>query len=143
MIQKNFWIFVESYHNWEQDKKNNFNLIGMDSRKIELKGINGNDIFFTYITKLKKFSDCRRIISTELEVTPSLMKYDKNFPTSIKTEKIKILEMNKWLNYDLIKNELEIFATTTSPQLKLLNAPILISDYDAKTLLNYMMIKDV
>jgi len=143
MIQKNFWIFVESYHNWEQDKKNNFNLIGMDSRKIKLKGIKINDIFFTYITKLKKFSDCRRIISTELEVTPSLMKYDKNFPTSIKTEKIKILEMNKWLNYDLIKNELEIFATTTSPQLKLLNAPILISDYDAKTLLNYMMIKDV
>ena len=143
MIQKNFWIFVESYHNWEQDKKNNFNLIGMDSRKIELKGIKINDIFFTYITKLKKFSDCRRIISTELEVTPSLMEYDKNFPTSIKTEKIKILEMNKWLNYDLIKNELEIFATAISPQLKLLNAPILISDYDAKTLLNYMIIKDV
>ena len=51
MKQRNFWIFVESYHNWEQDKKNNFNLIGMDSRKIELKGINVNDIFFTYITK--------------------------------------------------------------------------------------------
>ena len=90
MKQRNFWIFVESYHNWEQDKKNNFNLIGMDSRKIELKGINVNDIFFTYITKLKKFSDCRRIISTELEVTPSLMEYDKNFPTSIKTEKINL-----------------------------------------------------
>ena len=143
MKQRNFWIFVESYHNWEQDKKNNFNLIGMDSRKIELKGINVNDIFFTYITKLKKFSDCRRIISTELEVTPSLMEYDKNFPTSIKTEKIKILEINKWLNYDLIKDELEIFATAISPQLKLLNAPISISDYDAERLLNYMMIKDI
>ena len=46
-------------------------------------------------------------------------------------------------DYDLIKNELEIFATAISPQLKLLNAPILISDYDAKTLLNNMMIKDV
>ena len=143
MKQRNFWIFVESYHNWEQDKKNNFNLIGMDSRKIELTGINVNDIFFTYITKLKKFSDCRRIISTELEVTPSLMEYDKNFPTSIKTEKIKILEINKWLNYDLIKDELEIFATAISPQLKLLNAPISISDYDAERLLNYMMIKDI
>ncbi len=143
MKQNKFWIFVESYHNWEQDKKNNFNLIGMDSRKLELKGINSNDIFFTYITKLKKFSDCRRIVSTELEETPNSVKYDKDFPTSIKTEKIKILEINKWLNYDLIKEELEIFATSISPQLKLLNAPILISDYDTEKLLGYMMIKNI
>ena len=28
------WIFVESYHNWQQDFKNNFKYLGIDVKKI-------------------------------------------------------------------------------------------------------------
>ena len=33
----NYWYFVESEHNWTQDKVNNFSHLGIDKKKFNLK----------------------------------------------------------------------------------------------------------
>ena len=134
------WIIVESLNNWKEDKKNNFKLIGINPKKIKQKKISNGDIFFTYISKIKKFSDCRRVISVETHETPSNINYDKDFPNCIKTEIVKELKEENWLELKLLLNSLEIFALTKSPQLKLLNAPTLINVYDSNQLLKLMKI---
>ena len=74
-----YWIVVESLNNWNEDKKNLFNLIGFDLNKIKTRGIQDGDIFFTYISKIMKFSDCRQIISVKPIVTPITSNYDRKF----------------------------------------------------------------
>lgn len=139
----NKWIFVESYYNWSQDKINNFKFIGINQKKLIQKKISDGDIFFTYISKVKKFSDCRRILSSNSIDTPLNYKYDKHFPKCISTEIIKELRDDEWLDLTRIFGSLEIFSTVSSPQLKLLNAPTLINDYDAGKLCEFMNIKEM
>jgi len=136
------WIFVERLENWNEDKKNSFKYIGIDLKKLNQGKISSGDIFFTYISKIKKFSDCRRIVSAESESTPSSFNYNKKYPHCIKTKIIKELDQKDWLDLNVIKDLLEIFVTSKSPQLKLLNAPTEIYQFDRDQLLKFMKIKN-
>jgi hypothetical protein len=136
------WIFVESLENWNEDKKNGFKYIGIDLKKLNKRKISAGDIFFTYISKEKKFSDCRIIVSAKSELTPNSFNYSKKYTNCIKTKIIKQLEQKNWLDFEGIKDLLEIFATSKSPQLKLLNAPTQINKFDRDQLIKLMKINN-
>jgi len=124
------WIFVESYHNWSEDYKNNFKYMGILENKFKLKNISIDDKIFTYISKIKKFSDVRKVIDVDLFETPDEYSYDKVFKKSLKTKLVKLLDKEKWVNFSSISKELEVFALSTSPANKLLNAPIKLENHD-------------
>lgn len=82
---KNFWLFVESDHNRKQDEINGYNNLGILESKLRRLKFNKGDIIFTYISKIKKFSDIREIISDKIVKLPPQFKYDKNFDLSLQT----------------------------------------------------------
>ena len=134
------WIFVESLHNWEVDKKNNFEFIGIKENKFRLRNILYGDKIFVYISKIKKFSDVRKVVDNKLHDKPTNYNYDKEFKKSLKTEIIRLLDKECWLDFTIIAKELEVFNKSTSPANKLLNAPIKIDSYDYSILKNHFKI---
>ena len=130
------WIFVESYHNWQQDFKNNFKYLGIDVKKFQLKKPKKGDQIFTYISKIKKISDQREILSDEILDTPDGFNYDKIFTKCIPTKLVKLLPEENWIKLDEVINKLELFVTSKSPGLKLLNAPLKLNSFDLKILSN-------
>ncbi len=130
------WIFVESYHNWQQDFKNNFKYLGIDVKKFQLKKPKKGDQIFTYISKIKKISDQREILSDEIVDTPDGFNYDKIFTKCIPTKLVKLLPEENWIKLDEVINKLELFVTSKSPGLKLLNAPLKLNSFDLKILSN-------
>ena len=130
------WIFVESYHNWQQDFKNDFKYLGIDVKKFQLRKPNKGDQIFTYISKIKKISDQREILSDEIVDTPDGFNYDKIFTKCIPTKLVKLLPEENWIKLDEVINKLELFATSKSPGLKLLNAPLKLNSFDSKILSN-------
>ena len=137
----NNWIFVESFFNWENDFQNKFEFLGMRLDVFKNKKFENNDKIFTYITKLKKFSDLKKITNNEIFDLPNTYKYDKEFTKAIKTKPVKILNQEDWLDFDNIKNELEVFALAKSPGLRLLNAPLKLNEFDTKKLEGFFNIK--
>jgi hypothetical protein len=137
-----YWIVVESLNNWNEDKKNLFNLIGFDLNKIKTRGIQDGDIFFTYISKIMKFSDCRQIISVKPIVTPITSNYDRKFEYSIKTKIIKELKEENWISLKYIENLLEFFATSSTTSIRLFSAPTEINEYDKNKIFELMRIVD-
>jgi len=134
------WIFVQTEHNWEIDKINNFQFLGMKENKFNLRKISYGDLIFTYISKIKKFSDIRQVIDNKIHLKPLEYEYDREFKKAIKTKMIKLLAKNEWLDYTIISKELKVFINSTSPANKLLNAPILLEFDDYQTLKNYFRI---
>ena len=130
------WIFVESYHNWQQDFKNNFKYLGIDVKKFQLRKPKKGDQIFTYISKIKKISDQREILSDEIVDTPDGFNYDKIFTKCIPTKLVKLLPEENWIKLDEVINKLELFVTSKSPGLKLLNAPLKLNSFDSKILSN-------
>ena len=127
----NYWIIVENYHNRLQDANHNFEYLGVDLRKFERKKFNVNDILITYITKIMKFSDMRKVINNEIINLPETFKYDLEIDKCIKTKLIQNLNEKNWINSRPILNTLEAFKEKKM-NLVLLNAPVRISqeDYD-------------
>ena len=130
------WIFVESYHNWQQDFKNDFKYLGIDVKKFQLRKPKKGDQIFTYISKIKKISDQREILSDEIVDTPDGFNYDKIFTKCIPTKLVKLLPEENWIKLDEVINKLELFVTSKSPGLKLLNAPLKLNSFDLKILSN-------
>ena len=130
------WLFVESYHNWQQDFKNNFKYLGIDVKKFQLRKPKKGDQIFTYISKIKKISDQREILSDEIVDTPDGFNYDKIFTKCIPTKLVKLLPEENWIKLDEVINKLELFVTSKSPGLKLLNAPLKLNSFDLKILSN-------
>ena len=130
------WIFVESYHNWQQDFKNNFKYLGIDVKKFQLRKPKKGDQIFTYISKIKKISDQREILSDEIVDTPDGFNYDKIFTKCIPTKLVKLLPEENWIKLDEVINKLELFVTSKSPGLKLLNTPLKLNSFDLKILSN-------
>ena len=93
------------------------------------------DKIFIYVSKIKKFSDVREVISGELYDTPPNYNYDREFTKCMKTKSIEILDKEDWLEFSKIVTELEVFTRSSSPYNKLLNAPIKL-DYNDQQILN-------
>ena len=127
----NYWIIVENYHNRLQDANHNFEYLGVDLRKFERKKFNVNDVLITYITKIMKFSDMRKVINNEIINLPETFKYDLEIDKCIKTKLIRNLDEKNWINSRPILNILEAFKEKKM-NLVLLNAPVRIpqEDYD-------------
>ena len=127
----NYWIIVENYHNRLQDANHNFEYLGVHLRKFERKKFNVNDILITYITKIMKFSDMRKVINNEIINLPETFKYDLKIDKCIKTKLIQNLNEKNWINSKPILKTLETFKEKKM-NLVLLNAPVRIpqEDYD-------------
>ncbi len=134
------WIFVETFHNWQVEERNNFEFMGIKETKFRNKNISFGDKIFIYVSKIKKFSDVREVISGELYDTPSEYNYDREFIKCVKTKSIKILDKEDWLEFSKIIKELEVFTRSTSPSNKLLNAPIKLEYNDQQILKDYFKI---
>ena len=135
----NYWIIVENYHNRLQDANHNFEYLGIDLRKFERKKFNVNDILITYITKIMKFSDMRKVINNEIINLPETFKYDLEIDKCIKTKLIQDLNEKNWINSRPILNTLEAFKEKKM-NLVLLNAPVRIpqEDYDISSDIAYL-----
>ena len=129
------WIFVETFHNWQVEERNNFEFMGIKETKFRNKNISFGDKIFIYVSKIKKFSDVREVISGELYDTPPKYNYDREFTKCMKTKSIEILDKEDWLEFSKIVTELEVFIRSSSPYNKLLNAPIKL-DYNDQQILN-------
>ena len=130
----NYWLFVETYHNWIQDEINEFRYMGIAISKFKQKGIKKNDKFITYISKKKKISDLRIIIDDKLCDCPKTLNYDREFTKVIKTRLVTKIEKNNWINFDQFVKQLEIFKDKAKPGLVLINAPVLLPINDFKYL---------
>jgi len=134
-IEKNSWLFVESEFNRKQDEINEYKNLGISESKLKKLRFSKGDIIFTYISKIKKFSDIREILSNEIVKLPPSIKYDKNFELSIQTKLVKSLLFPDWINGMEIFDQLELMKDN-SVGFILLNCPVLLKESDSKIILN-------
>lgn len=132
---KNYWLFVESEFNRKQDEINGYKNLGISESKLKKLKFSKGDIIFTYISKIKKFSDIREILSNEIVKLPPSIKYDKNFELSIQTKLVKSLLFPDWINGMEIFDQLELMKDN-SVGFILLNCPVLLKESDSKIILN-------
>ena len=130
------WVFVETYHNWNQDKKHNFKFLGIRMQVVKSRGLKKNDLIFMYVSKIKKFSDVRVIENIDLIDLPSTLKYDKDFIKCIETKIVKELSVDEWIELKKLNNKLSFLKSEKFLGFLLLRAPIKIDDNDKKILLN-------
>ena len=129
---------VETYHNWRVDLENDFKFLGIDIRKLKNKNLQTGDILITYISKIKKIVDARKIIDVNICKTPISYSYDRFFENSIKTQLITLLDEDKWIPYSVFSKKVELFAIARKPGMIFLNAPVKISEYDFRYFANLM-----
>ena len=134
-IEKNSWLFVESEFNRKQDEINEYKNLGISESKLKKLRFSKGDIIFTYISKIKKFSDIREILSNEIVKLPPSIKYYKNFELSIQTKLVKSLLFPDWINGMEIFYQLELMKDN-SVGFILLNCPVLLKESDSKIILN-------
>lgn len=132
---KNYWLFVESEFNRKQDEINEYKNLGISESKLKKLKFSKGDIIFTYISKIKKFSDIREILSNKIVKLPPSIKYDKNFELSIQTKLVKSLLFPDWINGMEIFDQLELMKDN-SVGFILLNCPVLLKESDSKIILN-------
>ena len=65
----------------------------------------------------------------EVESLPSVLDELSKFEYSIKTKIIKELKEENWISLKYIENLLEVFATASTPAIRLLTAPTEINEY--------------
>jgi hypothetical protein len=133
----NSWIIVETYHSRKEDSKHNFNYLGMHKMVLEKKKIENNDLIFTYISKIMKFSDMRIVTDNTLIPLPPSFNYEKVFLTCIKTRILKDIEEKRWISAKEIFLKLNVFKNKSKPNLILLNAPIRLQEDDSNIIKSY------
>lgn len=95
----NFWMAVESRHNWQADAKNEFRFLGVSEfsaqRATEVKR---DDVMFVYVSKPKSaFADIRVALKDGLHRSPHTKAYDVPCYGGIVTKPLVVLEMETWL----------------------------------------------
>ena len=133
--KKNFWLFVESEFNRNQDENNGYTHLGVLESKLKKLKFNKGDIIFMYISKIKKFSDIREILSDQTVKLPSNIKYDKNYEVSIQTKLIKALNVTEWIDGLKVFKKLDLMKGN-SLGFTLLNCPTVLSEKDSKIIIN-------
>tara|TARA_A100001234_G_C12454362_1_gene312431 strand:- start:121 stop:540 length:420 start_codon:yes stop_codon:yes gene_type:complete len=130
------WVFVETYHNWQQDKEHNFKYLGLREKTLQSRDLKKKDLIFIYISKFKKFSDIRVIEDINLIDIPNTFNYDKKFEKCIKTSSVKELKTEKWIELELLKNELSFLKSESLLGFLFIRAPFIIDETDSNILLN-------
>ncbi|MBL6848115.1 MAG: hypothetical protein ISQ83_07205 [Alphaproteobacteria bacterium] len=125
----NYWIIVESYHNRNEDAIHKFQYLGVDLDKFKKKKFSNEDILITYVTKLMKFSDIRKVVNDNLINLPNTFNYSFKLIKCIQTQILKNLDEIEWINAKPILNKLETFMDKKT-NLQLLNAPIKVNTND-------------
>ena len=125
----NYWIIVESYHNRNEDAVHKFQYLGVDLDKFKKKKFSNEDILITYVTKLMKFSDIRKVVNDNLINLPNTFNYSFKLIKCIQTQILKNLDEIEWINAKPILNKLETFMDKKI-NLQLLNAPIKVNTND-------------
>jgi len=125
----NYWIIVESYHNRNEDAIHKFQYLGVDLDKFKKKKFSNEDILITYVTKLMKFSDIRKVVNNNLINLPNTFNYSFKLTKCIQTQILKNLDEIEWINAKPILNKLETFMNKKI-NLQLLNAPIKVNTND-------------
>ena len=138
--KKNFWLFVESEFNRNQDENNGYTHLGVLESKLKKLKFNKGDIIFVYISKIKKFSDIREILSDQTVKLPSNIKYDKNYEVSIQTKLIKALNVTEWIDGLKIFEKLDLMKDNSIGFI-LLNCPTILNKKDSEKIMDVFNFK--
>jgi len=138
--EKNYWLFVESEFNRKQDEINGYKNLGISESKLKKLRFNKGDIIFTYISKIKKLSDVREILSNEIVKLPPTIKYDKNYEVSIQTRLVKSLNTNEWIDGLKIFEKLDLMKDNSIGFI-LLNCPTILNKKDSEKIMDVFNFK--
>ena len=90
----------------------------------------------TKITNAYKQFDVRIIEGLNLIDIPNTFNYDRNFNKCIETSSYKELKPERWIELDLLKNQLSFLKSESLLGFLLIRAPIIIDKRDGDILLN-------
>lgn len=95
-----YWLIVERYENWSQDRDNDFSVFGLPKRKLKLASkINKGDFLICYVSSGRSaFSDVRQVTNDTPIKTPKNVFYDEPFEHCIATEKKIVLPEQNWVS---------------------------------------------
>ena len=111
MNENSSWLIVETYPNWEVDRKNNFTYFGLTGRFEKLaKQIKPGDFLFTYVTGESCFSDVRKLTKPGPRPLKMGGDYDKALPICIDTAPVLVLERHKWIPISTLHDRLSLTA---------------------------------
>ena len=65
VLGMNAWLFAENEFNRNVDESNNFKYFVIDNKKLNKRKILTGDYLITYVTKIMKVTDVRKIISNQ------------------------------------------------------------------------------
>jgi hypothetical protein len=102
--QPNFWMAIESYHNWCADQRNNFQFMGMSEYGIErAKQVMRGDLVFVYVPAPRSsFSDIRIVSRAGLHRSGHSSVYDIPCYAGLITKPAVVLDAEKWLKIKTI-----------------------------------------
>ncbi len=130
-----FWLFAENEFNRYQDEINDYKYLGISENKLKKRNFNKGDLIFVYISKIKKFSDIRKISSDNIVNLPNSFSYDKKYDLAIQTKLVKKLNRENWIDSYPIFKKLELMRNN-SIGFMLLNCPIILDEKDSKEIMN-------
>lgn len=130
VLGMNTWLFAENEFNRNVDESNNFKYFVIDNKKLNKRKILNGDYLITYVTKIMKVTDIRKIISNQPKPIPLSIKYDRNFDCYLETELVKKLNKEDWIDRKSVFPKLSIFENKII-NLVLLSAPIKLDQKDS------------
>jgi hypothetical protein len=106
--QPNFWMAVESLHNWRADERNGFRFLGVSEFAVDrAKQVQRGDCVFVYVSSPRSaFSDVRLVIEDGLHRSPHVTAYDVPCYAGLTTAPLVVLEREQWLPIRTIINGL-------------------------------------
>ena len=128
------WLFAENEFNRNVDELNNFRLFVIDKKKLNKRNLSNGDFLVTYVTKIMKITDVRKIISNEPKIVPSTIKYDRKFDCCLETELVRKLNKEDWIDRKSVFSKLNVFDNKII-NLVLLSAPIKLDQHDSSIML--------
>jgi len=128
------WLFAENEFNRNVDELNNFRLFVIDKKKLNNRNLSNGDFLVTYVTKIMKITDVRKIISNEPKIVPSTIEYDRKFDCYLKTELVRKLNKEDWIDRKSVFPKLNVFDNKII-NLVLLSAPIKLDQHDSSIML--------
>lgn len=126
----NVWLFAENEFNRNVDESNYFKYFVINNKRLNKRELSNGDFLITYVTKIMKITDVRKIISNEPKTVPSSIEYDRKFDCYLETELVKKLNKEDWIDRKSVFPKLKVFENKII-NLILLSAPIKLDQNDS------------